>query len=70
MIFRIERDEVRIEPEDDMDIAYIEDTLGLVRAGQSVQLVREDEPENATAGFSMGSKTTVRHLVARRRGVG
>ena len=40
MIFRIERHCIRIIPQTEQDIAYIEDTLGLKRKGDSIKLVR------------------------------
>lgn len=42
MKFRIERYGIEVIPETDQDHAYIEDTLGLKKDGESVSLVRQN----------------------------
>ncbi len=40
MKFEITRNSIRITPQNDQDTAFIEDTLGLNKAGDSIPLVR------------------------------
>lgn len=47
MKFKIERDGIRIESESEQDVAYIEDTLGLIHNHDAIPLVRHN-----AAGFS------------------
>lgn len=42
MKFRLERKGILIIPESEQDVAFIEDTLGLERHGDSICLKRED----------------------------
>lgn len=42
MKFTIDRDRIMVTPETKQDEAYIEDTLGLLHDGESVQLIRRN----------------------------
>lgn len=42
MKFVVSRNAITVEPESDLDVAYIEDTLGLRNAGDAIALVRRD----------------------------
>lgn len=48
MRFEIGRYSITVVPDSKQDVAYIEDTLGLKRGGQAIQLVRKD-------AFGLGS---------------
>lgn len=52
MKFYVKRDHIRIEPENDKDEAYLEDTLGLTEDGEGVQLQRKSRKNGM--GFEEG----------------
>jgi hypothetical protein len=47
MIFETTRDAIRITPENDLEIAYIEDTLSLTKEGYHIRLVRRHDSNDA-----------------------
>lgn len=48
----MERNRIKVEIEDEVDEAYVEDTLGLKGDGDSIKLVRRDSKKRTGFGYS------------------